>query len=89
MDAADFAVLPQGEVENRDVTEPNQEFWIAPRRIEIQAIRNAVRTFAASSGEDCPHAIISKGGIDVRQTLVVHAGEVADFTKGVLAEVHF
>jgi hypothetical protein len=89
MNAADSAVLPLGEMEDRDVTESDQELWIATRPIEVQAFCDGVGTFAASRGEDCPHVVVAKGGIDVRQALIVCAGEITDLAESMFAEVHF
>jgi hypothetical protein len=59
MNATDSAVLPLGEMEDRDVTESDQELWITTRRSEVQTFCDAVRTLAASCGEDCPHVVVA------------------------------
>ncbi len=88
MYAADPAVLPQSEMEDRDVTKPNQELWIAARGIKVQAFCDSVGTLAASRGEDCPHVVVAKGSIDIRQALIVCSSEITVLPEGMLAEVH-
>jgi hypothetical protein len=67
MNATDSAVLPLGEMEDRDVTESDQELWITTRPIEVQAFCNAVRTLAASCGEDDFGLAKGKSAVEFRE----------------------
>jgi hypothetical protein len=58
MNAADPAVRPQSEMEDRDVTEPNQELWIAARCIELPIITPVSQPFSSrpqTTTHHCAH----------------------------------
>src|SRR5262245_55772709 len=78
---------PQAEMKDGNVAEPDEKLRISPRCIEIQPIDDPIGALAAARCEDRPHLGIAKCCIEIRQTLLVRAGEIVFDTKSVVAEI--
>lgn len=51
----DPAVFPQAHVQDGDVAEADEEFWVAAGSVEVQLVGDAVGAFAASCCDDRPN----------------------------------
>ena len=76
-------------MKNADVTEADQEFWIAAYGAKVDAIRDTVGPFSASRCENSPYRRIAERRIEIRQALFIGAGEVKPLLESVFAKIDF
>ena len=83
------AMLPQAELESRDVADAHQELWIAPSGCKIQPVSDAARALSTCFREEGAHARVAQCGVEIRQTFFISAREPRHFAKNMLANIDF
>jgi hypothetical protein len=76
VETADSGMLREGQVQDRRLAVADQRLGIGARSIEVDAIGDAVRTFAALGSEDRPNARVAQRSVQVPESLLVRAGEI-------------
>src|ERR671918_562181 len=83
------AMLPQAELESRDVADAHQEFWVAPGCRKIQPISDAARALSTRCRKECAHARVAQCGVEICQAFFISAREPAHVAKNMLAKIDF
>jgi hypothetical protein len=76
MESDESASVPARQMQNRDLTEPDQGLGICARGIEIKPVGDSVSALAARSGKDGANSRITKGVIDVGKAIFVPTRQV-------------
>src|SRR4051812_37388345 len=73
--ARDPAVMPQSQVQDRDIAEPDTRFRITLGGSEVEPMRDSIGALAAPGGEDGANARVPQRLIPISQPIIVFAGE--------------
>jgi hypothetical protein len=87
METCELALPPKGQVQNRDVTIPNQRFRIATGDREVELMCDPVSAFSTGGAEDSAHTRVPQGLVDVCKPILIAAGQkVAPSVEGMSAD---
>jgi hypothetical protein len=67
--------MPQSQVQDGDIAEPDPRFRITPGGSEVERMRDSIRALAAPGGEDGADARVPQRLIPISQPILVFAGE--------------
>lgn len=81
------AVPPQGEVQVRDVAEPDNRLGIGPNGVEVDVVGDPVGAGAASRRDDRSHAGVSERVVQVIEPSLIVAGHEAELVESMLADL--
>src|SRR5262249_971922 len=71
--SCDPALLPEGQVQDRDVTVPNQRLRIAPCGGKVERMRNPVSTLPTCCRKDGAHPGITQRIVQVGKPILIFA----------------
>lgn len=74
---------PDGGVQVRDVAESDERFGVGPKRVEVDVIRNAVRTCPSADSDDGPDLRVFDGLIEIGKAVLVTPSHEAPAVPGV------
>jgi hypothetical protein len=89
MNTDQSAMLPQAELQSRDIADADQKLRVAPSCRKIQPIGDATRALSTRCREEGAHARVAQCGVEIRQAFFIGAREPGHLAKNMLAKIDF